>query len=121
MKRLRNLPSSQISQKLMIPPLLKLGRYDDILNIYIYDLSDIKASVDFCLHVRNIKNDSLSRGLIFKVIDLCLKNNDYSSIISYILNNPNLDYIDFEEILIKLPDSMSVNLVSSFLAMNLKK
>lgn len=121
LKRLRNLSSSQISQKLMIPPLLKLGRYDDILNIYIYDLSDIKASVDFCLHVRNIKNDSLSRGLIFKVIDLCLKNNDYSSIISYILNNPNLDYIDFEEILIKLPDSMSVNLVSSFLAMNLKK
>lgn len=121
LKKLRSLPSSHISQKLMIPPLMKLGRYDDILNIYVYGLNDIESSIDFCLHVRDIKNDSLSRGLIFKVIDLCLKKKDHPSIINYILNNPALDYIDFEEILIKLPNDISVNLMSSFLIMNLKK
>ncbi|GAV26868.1 hypothetical protein PMKS-000329 [Pichia membranifaciens] len=121
LKKLKNLPPSEISQKLMIPPLIKLGRYDDILNIYVYDLNDIKASIDFCLHVRDIKNDSLSRGLIFKVIDLCLKKKEYSSIIDFILNNTALDYIDFEEILIKLPNEMSIDLMSSFLVLNLKR
>lgn len=121
LRTLKSLPSSHQSKKLMIPPLIKLGKYDDILNIYIYDLNDIKGSVEFCLSIRKIKNDSLSKGLVFKVMDSCLLTKDYTSIVKFILNNSELDFINFEEILIKLPSEISTNLMSSFLIMNLKK
>jgi hypothetical protein len=119
-KKLKNLPSSENLKRLMIPPLIKLGKYDDVLDIFVSDLNDIKGSVEFCIEIKNLKNDSLSRGLLFKLIDLCLKNKDYSSIVNYILNNSDLDYINFEEILIRLPSEISINLMSSFLIMNLK-
>lgn len=121
MKKLKNLPSTKQRKTLMIQPMIKLGRYDDVINIYIHDLKDIQGCVDFCLHIRNIKNDSLSKGLIFKVIDICLNNKDYDSIINYVLNNSDLDFINFEEILIKLPKDISINLMSSFLVLNMKK
>lgn len=121
LKKLKKLPINTNIKKLMIPPLVKLGKYDDVLDIFIKDLHDIKSCVDFCLQIRETKNDSLSKGLIFKVIDICLKNKDYSSIVNYILNNTDLDYINFEEILIKLPKDISINLMSSFLVMNMKK
>ncbi|KAG0677696.1 Vacuolar morphogenesis protein 6 [Pichia californica] len=121
LKKLKNLPISSQSKRLMIPPLMKLGKYDEVLGIFIYDLKDIKSCVEFCIQIRELKNDSLSRGLIFKIIDICLKNKDYKSIIDYILNNTDLDYINFEEILIKLPKNISINLMSSYLVMNMKK
>lgn len=120
LKRLRSMPESIEAKKLMIQPLLKLRRYDDILSIFINDLEDVNGSVEFCLKIRNLKNDSLCRGLIFKTIDLCLINKDHHSIINYILNNPDLDFINFEEILLKLPKDISMNLMSKFLVMNLK-
>lgn len=120
LKRLRSMSNSKEIKQLMIPPLLKLGRYDDILNIFINDLKDVNGCVEFCLKIRKIKNNSLSKGLIFKTIDLCLINKDHHSIINYILNNPDLDFINFEEILIKLPKDISMNLMSKFLVMNLK-
>jgi hypothetical protein len=58
---------------------------------------------------------------VFKVLDLCLKIKDYTSIIRFILNNPELDFLNFEEILIKLPSEISMNLMSSYLIMNLRK
>lgn len=110
-----------IIKKLMILPLMKIGKYDDIIEIYINDLNDIKSSIEFCIDLRNTKNDSLSKGLVFKILDLCLKNKNEEGIIDYILNNSELDFINFEEILIKLPSNISIKLMSSFLVMNLKK
>ena len=121
LKKIKGFPVTPQTKRLSIPPLFKLGRYDDILNIYVYDLNDIESAIEFCLNIRNIKNDSLSKGLVFKVLDLCLKIKDYTSIIRFILNNPELDFLNFEEILIKLPSEISMNLMSSYLIMNLRK
>lgn len=120
LKRLKAMPDSIEVKKLMIKPLMKLRRYDDILTIFINDLKDVNSSVEFCLQIRSVKNDSLCKGLIFKTIDLCLKNKDHHSIINCVLNNPHLNFINFEEILLKLPKDISMNLMSKFLVMNLK-
>ncbi|OUT23289.1 hypothetical protein CAS74_001607 [Pichia kudriavzevii] len=118
--RLKTHSQSEHAKRLMVSPLQKLGRYDDILSIYVHELKDTKEAVNFALNMRDIKNDSLSRGLIFKIIDMCLLEKDHSSIVQFVLNNANLDFINFEEILIKLPNDMSMNLMSSLLLMNLK-
>lgn len=120
LNKLKELPVSENSKRLSIQPLMKLGKYDDVLGIYIHDLNDVESSIEFALRIKDIKGLSLCKGLIFKILDICLQNKDYTSITKHILNNTELTFVDFEEILIKLPNEISMGLMSSFLIMNLK-
>lgn len=111
---------SESIKRLQIEPLLKLGKYDEILEILVLNLNDINGAIDFSLRVKILKNESLSKGLIFKILDLLLTKNDELSIIKHLLQNPSLQFVDFEEILDKLPNRMTSNFLKEFLILNLK-
>lgn len=122
LKIIREISNGQLEsiKRLQIEPLLKLGKYDEIIEILILNLNDVNGAIDFSLRIKNLKNESLSKGLIFKILDLLLAQNDELSIIKNLLQNPNLQFIDFEEILDKLPNRMTSNFLKEFLTLNLK-
>lgn len=122
LKTLRALTNGQpqLLKRLQVEPLLKLGKYEEIIEMLIVSLDDINGAVEFALRVRIIKNESLAKGLIFKILDLLLARNDELSIVTNLLQNPQLQFIDFEEILNKLPNRMTSNFLKEFLILNLK-